>query len=128
MYFDGSGSEQRGWRPGVVFQNNTGNRFSPNIIALPLTSCIKKRNQPTHVFLDSRNTGLRRDSLVLCENPERMSKEKIGDYITTLSGEYMEQIATAGLLASSVISFLTEKKLMEIWRLANSLNSVTRAA
>lgn len=42
MKFSGSGSEQVGWRPGLVFQNNVGNSFSPNIIALPLTSSIKK--------------------------------------------------------------------------------------
>ena len=33
MKFDGTGSEQSGWRPGVVFQNNVGNSHSPNIIA-----------------------------------------------------------------------------------------------
>lgn len=42
MKFGGSGSEQSGWRPGVVFQNNMGNAYSPNIIALPLTSSLKK--------------------------------------------------------------------------------------
>lgn len=75
MKFGGSGSEQSGWRPGVVFQNNMGNAYSPNIIALPLTSSLKKTNQPTHVIIKAADSGLRRDSMVLCENPERMSKE-----------------------------------------------------
>ena len=70
MRFGGSGSEQSGWRPGIVFQNNIGNAYSPNIIALPLTSQIKKANQPTHVILPAKETGLRKDSMVLCENPE----------------------------------------------------------
>lgn len=48
MEFDGIGSEQRGIRPGVVFQNNIGNQSSPNIIALPLSSKVKKRTLPTH--------------------------------------------------------------------------------
>ena len=51
MRFSGSGNEQTGWRPGLVFQNNTGNYFSPNIIALPFTSSIKKSEQPTHVLV-----------------------------------------------------------------------------
>ena len=51
MYFSGDGNEQQGWRPGLVFQNNVGNKYSPNIIALPLTSSLKKLNQPTHVLL-----------------------------------------------------------------------------
>lgn len=76
MNFGGSGCEQNGWRPGVVFQNNVGNAHSPNIIALPLTSSIKKSGQPTHVIVKSADSGLRLDSMVLCENPECMSVER----------------------------------------------------
>ena len=84
MRFGGEGNEQRGWRPGIVFQNNLGNAYSPNIIALPLTTAIKKLNQPTHVFLPAEETGLVKDSIALCENPEAMSKERLGAYLTTL--------------------------------------------
>ena len=108
MKFDGTGSEQSGWRPGVVFQNNVGNSHSPNIIALPLTSSIKKVNQPTHVMVYASDTGLRKDSMVLCENPEKMSKSKIGKFITRLSDEYMKQIACAHLMAVSAVSFLSQ--------------------
>ena len=123
MRFGGYGSEQAGWRPGLVFQNNTGNAHSPNIIALPLTSSLKKLNQPTHVLLSSNDTGLPRDSLVLCENPECMSKEKIGNYLTTLSVGYMRQIAVASILATSVVSFLDEETLISVWARACSLNA-----
>lgn len=81
MKFGGSGSEQSGWRPGVVFQNNMGNAYSPNIIALPLTSSLKKTNQPTHVIIKAADSGLRRDSMVLCENPERMYRKYVQDEI-----------------------------------------------
>lgn len=123
MKFDGEGCEQSGLRPGLVFQNNMGNTYSPNIIALPITSCLKKAGQPTHVVLYAENTGLKRDSMVLCENPERLSKAKIGRYITKLSDEYMRQIAEASLLATSVISFLDIDLLCGIWKRAIELNS-----
>jgi mRNA interferase MazF len=80
MEFTGTGCEQTGWRPGVVFQNNIGNTFSPNIIVLPLTTAIKKCSQPTHVLISSKDSGIRKDSIVLCENPQRMSKSRIGNY------------------------------------------------
>ena len=128
MNFGGSGSEQSGWRPGVVFQNNTGNNYSPNIIALPLTSSIKKVSQPTHVVLPADGTGLKMDSMVLCENPERMSKERIGNYITTIPDEYMGDIAAASLLASSAISYLNPEDLLPIWRKAVSLNAANTVA
>lgn len=123
MRFTGSGNEQTGWRPGLVFQNNTGNIYSPNIIALPFTSSIKKSEQPTHVLIPSNGTGLRKDSMVLCENPERMSKDRLGAYITTLPDEYMEKIAIANLLASSAISYINPESLQRIWEQASSFNA-----
>lgn len=124
MNFGGCGNEQRGWRPGLVFQNNLGNRHSPNIIALPLTSSLKKCGQPTHVVLPADDTGLARDSMVLCENPERMSKERLGNYLTSIPSEYMAKIAVANLLATSAISFVEPDLLMSIWLEAASLNAV----
>lgn len=124
MYFEGVGSEQSGWRPGVVFQNNLGNKNSPNIIALPLTTSLKKLNMPTHVLLMSEDTGLRKNSLVLCENPQRMSKDNIGIYITTLSDEYMKEIAKANLIATSAISFLDEETLFKTWKKTMNINNI----
>lgn len=124
MYFGGTGSEQSGWRPGVVFQNNIGNAKSPNIIALPLTSSIKKLYMPTHVLVKSAETGLRRDSIVICENPEKMSKEKVGKYITTLPQKYMREIAIASLIATSAISFLDKDSLILVWEKAVRMNCV----
>lgn len=124
MKFGGSGNEQKGWRPGLVFQNNLGNQHSPNIIAIPLTSSLKKSNQPTHVFLPADKTGLAKDSMVLCENPERMSKDKIGKYLTTIPAEYMSKVAVANLLASSAISFIEPDVLLSVWQKALVLNAV----
>lgn len=123
MKFSGSGSEQSGLRPGLVFQNNTGNTYSPNIIALPLTTAIKKAGQPTHVVIPAAENGLRKTSMVLCENPERMSKVKIGQYITTLSNEDMKKVAIANLLATSAISFLDVEALTTTWKQASALNA-----
>lgn len=123
MKFGGSASEQNGWRPGLVFQNNVGNAHSPNIIALPLTSAIKKTSQPTHVLVKAKESGLKVDSMILCENPERMSKERIGSYITKLSSDIMKNVAEASLLASSVISYLDPEVLIKIWERAVALNS-----
>lgn len=123
MHFDGNGCEQNGWRPGLVFQNNVGNSHSPNIIALPFTTAIKKKTQPTHVVISANNSGLKFDSMVLCENPERMSKSKIGQYITTLSDEDMAKVAAANLLSSSAISYIEPDILLSLWQQAISLNT-----
>lgn len=122
MEFSGYGSEQNGRRPGLVFQNNVGNKYSPNVIALPLTSSVKKANIPTHVLIPADGSGLQRDSIVLCENPERMSKDRIGRYITSLSFDKMRQIATAYLLATSAIAFINPESLFSLWEKAYNYN------
>lgn len=65
--FPQDGHTQGGIRPGVIFQNDVGNKYSPNVVVLPLTTSIKKTSQPTHVYISSKNSGLRYDSIVLCE-------------------------------------------------------------
>ena len=125
MKFEGKNNEQDGWRPGLVFQNNTGNKFSPNIIALPFTTSIKKINQPTHVVVFANDSGLYKDSMVLCENPERMSKDRIGKYITTLSDDYMKKIAEANLLASGAIAYLDLNSLVSVWKRAAVINYIS---
>lgn len=123
MKFDGDDSEQKKMRPGIVFQNNIGNVYSPNIIALPLTGHLKKITQPTHVIVRASDTGLKCDSVALCENPVCMSKKKIGNYITTLPDKYMKQIAAASLLATSAIAYLDMDSLADVWGRAIRLNS-----
>ena len=120
--FNGAGSEQVGWRPALVFQNNVGNAYSPNVIVLPLTSKLKKTSQPTHVVIPAEGTGLARDSMVLCENPESVSKERLGKYLTTLPDKYMAKIAEAHLLATSAISFINPTVILALWERAAKLN------
>ena len=121
---DGNGSEQAGYRPCLVFQNNIGNQYSPNLIVLPLTSKLKKTNQPTHIVLPAQDTGLRLDSMVLCENPVCVSKDKLGYYVTTIPQEYMTKVAVGYLLATAAISFIQPDNLHDVWEQSLALNAV----
>lgn len=123
MKFDGTGHEQSGWRPGVVFQNNIGNYRSPNIIALPMTTALKKRMQPTHVMVKAHDTGILKDSIVLCENPERISKDRMGNYITSLSEDYMVKIARGNLIATSAIGFMNIEDVIAVWEQSIRINA-----
>lgn len=125
--FEGTGSEQSGVRPAVVFQNNIGNIHSPNVIVLPLTSRYKKTNQPTHVLIPAKGTGLKLDSMVLCENPVCISKTKLQKYMTTIPQEYMGKIAEANLLASSAICYLNPEILETLWERAAKMNAAAQA-
>ena len=61
------GSEQGGRRPVLVVQNDQGNRFSPTVIVLALTSQLQKARLPTHVTIRAGETGLSRDSVAMAE-------------------------------------------------------------
>lgn len=113
--FEGYGSVQRGLRPGLVIQNNKGNQHSPNIIAIPLTSREKNRKQPTHVLIPARETGLKVDSIALCENPETVSKDMIGRYITKIPHKYMALVARALMLSVPLISYLDQDEMRNVW-------------
>ena len=49
-------SIQGGERPCVIVSNNIGNRYSPNVTIIPLTSRSKK-DLPTHVVIKSYNNS-----------------------------------------------------------------------
>ena len=116
MSFSGVGSEQKGVRPGIIFQNDIGNDRSPNVIALPLTTRIKNLTQPTHVLLPAGKYNLLADSLVLCENPQRMSKSRLLKYLGALEEEDIKSIAIGNILSSSAIALLSEEELLDVWK------------
>ena len=104
-----------------------GNLYSPTAIVLPLTTSIKKVNMPTHVILKKSETGLRYDSMVLCENPVCVSKKRLTKYLTTINPEQLTEVALAYLLATGIISNISEKDLITIRDQAVSLNSAQTA-
>lgn len=75
---DSDDSCQSGIRPAVIIQNNIGNRFSPTMLVIPMSSKLKKVNQPTHILIhpDHKN-GLSTTSMLLAEQTMPISKNKV---------------------------------------------------
>ncbi len=72
------GSEQGGIRPVVVIQNNVGNKYSPNLICLPLSTKPRKKKLPTHIYIDkSEYTEIDKDSIILADQMRTISKQRI---------------------------------------------------
>ena len=72
------GSEQKGIRPVVIIQNDTGNTYSSTLLVMALTKELKKANQPTHYIVRKNNVnGLKFDSMVLGETITQISKQRI---------------------------------------------------
>lgn len=72
------GSEQGGERPVLILQNNIGNKYSPNLIVLPLTTKNPKKLLPTHVPIKKSDYNiLSKDSIILTDQWRTISKERI---------------------------------------------------
>ena len=54
------GSEQGGIRPVVIIQNDRGNRYSPTVIVVAVTTRRKKPQLPVHVLLTREESGFHR--------------------------------------------------------------------
>lgn len=124
MNFGDAAHEQHGLRPGVVLQNNVGNLHSPNVIALPLTTSIKKMSMPTHVLLRASDTGLMYDSMVLAECPKCVPKGFIGAYLTTIPDYLMREVAAAHLAATAAAAYLDTAALLDAREQALRLNAI----
>ena len=75
------GSEQGGIRPVLIIQNDTGNKYSPTVIAAPITSQTGKNKLPTHIEIGSDNNGLKADSVVLTEQIRTIDKSRLKEKI-----------------------------------------------
>lgn len=91
---DAEGSLQSGIRPVIVVSNNKANEFSPVISVIPMSSKIKKRNLPTHVFIP--NCGLTKPSLVLAEQVTALNQSRLERKIGSIEKtEYESKIKRA---------------------------------
>ena len=103
------GSIQRGRRPCIVIQNNTGNKNAPTTIMVPTTS-REKTPLPTHVDLSSVHqlvTGTK----ALTEQPFTIDQSEVKDYICTLDKHLIARVNIGLLISLGLRNFIEWKKL-----------------
>ena len=89
------GSEQGGIRPVLIIQNDTGNRYSPTVIAAAITSQKDKARLPTHIQVDSVGSGLAKDSIVLLEQIRTIDKKRLKEHMGRLDDFSMKRVNQA---------------------------------
>ena len=87
------GSEQGGYRPVVVLQNNKGNRYSTTIIVAPISSGLTKNPLPTHVTIESNY--LEKKSVILLEQIRTIDKQRIREKVGLIDDKMMQLINQA---------------------------------
>jgi mRNA interferase MazF len=94
------GHEQGRSRPCVVVQNDVSNRFASTTIVVPLTgaSGVAHRS-PIYVLAPKGDGGLKKDSLVLCDQIRTVDQQRFGRFFGVLSPETMNAVDRALLIS-----------------------------
>jgi len=87
------GSEQGDVRPVLIVQNNMGNKHSPTVVVVPLTSS-KRAFLPTHVRI-SRTGGLSADSTALTEQVRTIDRTRLDGYIGRVDSDTQAAVDVA---------------------------------
>jgi len=89
------GSEQKGFRPVLILQNDVGNKYSPTTMIAPITSKeYKGRKQPTHVRVKQFNK-LRPNSIILLEQVRTIDKSRLKGFVDMLNDSQMKEVEKA---------------------------------
>ncbi len=96
---EGVGSEQKGVRPVLIVQNDKGNKYSPTVTVLPITTKIhKSKGLPTHVIIDKLG-GLSEKSAAMAEQIVTIDKCKLMEKMGTLPRRFMDDKIEASIAA-----------------------------
>jgi len=88
------GSEQGGERPVLIVQNNKGNKYSPTVIVVAVTSHFNKRREmPTHIPIECKE--LSSNSIAMTEQIRTLDKSRLEWYIGKASGASMKLVDKA---------------------------------
>lgn len=88
------GSEQDGIRPVLIVQNDLGNKYSPTVIVVPITTKIKSK-LPTHIPIKKGLSGLKKDSILLIEQLRTLDKSRLKERIGKVDNKILEDVKEA---------------------------------
>jgi mRNA interferase MazF len=90
------GAEQAGTRPVVVISRDALNRTSPNVVICPMTDAANKTKfYPSHVRVPAGTSGLKLDSIVVCEQVRAISKTRLRGQLGKFEKAVMTSIEAA---------------------------------
>lgn len=99
----GVGSEQMGYRPVVIIQNDIGNKHSPTVVVAAITSKVDARaKQPTHCFIGT-DYGLELSSVILLEQIRTLDKKRLEKFAGSLQEKHLRELNRALAISIGLI-------------------------
>lgn len=84
-------------RPALVISNDKNNEYSSTVTVIPITTSIEKV-YPFEVFISSKDSGLKQDSKIKCNQIRTVDKIRLLNRVGQISQEFMKKIENALLI------------------------------
>ncbi len=97
------GSEQAGTRPVLVFQNDLINRFTTTVLAIPLTTNLRRATLPSCIQISKGEGGLTTDSVALCHQLRVLDQTRLQRRLGVVSQETVSAIESHVLFTMGVV-------------------------
>ncbi len=97
------GSEQAGIRPVILFQNDVVSRFTTTVLAIPLTTNLRRAALPSCVQIAQGEGGLMSDSVALCHQLRVLDKTRLQRKLGTISEATLTALESRVLFTMGII-------------------------
>jgi len=97
------GSEQAGIRPVLIFQNDVVSKFTTTVLAIPLTTNLRRASQPSCMRISKGEGGLVSDSVVLCHQLRVLDKTRLQRKLGTVTQETLSAIENRVLFTMGIV-------------------------
>jgi mRNA interferase MazF len=97
------GSEQAGIRPVILFQNDVVSRFTTTVLAIPLTTNLRRAALPSCLQIAQGEGGLMSDSVALCHQLRVLDKTRLQRKLGTISEATLTALESRVLFTMGII-------------------------
>jgi len=96
------GSEQSGRRPVLILQNDVLSAFTSTVLAVPLTTTLRRAQLPSSAFIPRGASGLATDSVALGHQLRVLDTARLRSKIGAVAPEVLLQVERAVLFALGI--------------------------
>jgi len=96
------GSEQAGIRPVLIFQNDTISKFTTTVLAIPLTTNLRRASLPSCILIAKGEGGLSIDSVALCHQLRALDKTRLRQKLGMVSQVTLTKIESCILFTMGI--------------------------
>ena len=100
------GSEQAGIRLVLVFQNDAISRFTTTVLAIPLTTNMRRAALPSCVRVAPGEGGLESESVLLCHQLRVLDKTRLQHKLGTVGPETIAAVERCVLFTMGIMPAL----------------------